>query len=159
MACPTQSDQPLKILVVDDDGDILELFHCALTSRGHEVTVVDNGPDAVDIAGERSFDVGFIDVAMKPMDGLSTLSRLKAISPDTRYIMVTAFYSSELPHDVRDNILSDATRLGARGCLRKPFELATIVQTAEYFGGQAPGMPLDAGAERQRHGASARSHP
>jgi two-component system response regulator YesN len=132
----TDSERPLKILVVDDEDGILEVFRLALVPPGHEVTFVGSGPDAIEAASQQQFDVGFIDIAMSPMDGLSTLSRLKAISPDTRFIMITAFYSGELSRRVRSNIVSDAMQLGARGCLRKPFELDTILQAAEYFGRQ-----------------------
>jgi CheY-like chemotaxis protein len=150
MSSTTDSTRTLKILVVDDDPDILGLFELALTPHGHEVTTVDNGMDAVEIAGAKHFDVGFIDVSMKPMDGLSALSHLKDVSPDTRYIMITAYYSEELPHAVRDNIVADAMRLGARGCLRKPFELDNIIQTAEYFGSQGPGTPEAVPSETSR---------
>jgi CheY-like chemotaxis protein len=104
---------------------------------GHNVTFVGSGPDAIEAARQQQFDVAFIDVAMSPMDGLSTLSRLKAVSPDTQCIMITAFYSGELSRRVRSNIVSDAMQLGARGCLRKPFELDTIARAAEYFGRQS----------------------
>jgi len=143
MAASIEQKQALNVLVVDDEEDVLELFQSALSPRGHKVIVADNGADAVAAATSRHFDVGFIDVAMKPMDGLSTLSRLLAVSPHTEYVMVTAFYSGELPHDVRDSIVSDAMKLGARGCLRKPFRLQTIVQTAEYFGGESADRPPD----------------
>jgi len=136
MSASTGLEQPLKILVVDDEEGILEVFRLALEPHGHEVTFVNNGTDAVEAARNEHFDIGFIDVAMSPMDGLSTLSRLRTVSPDTRYIMITAFYSGELSRRVRSNIVSDAMRLGARGCLRKPFELDTILKAAEYFGKQ-----------------------
>ncbi|MFQ6096530.1 MAG: response regulator [Armatimonadota bacterium] len=134
MAVSTAVPRPLKVLVVDDEDDVLEVFRLALSPHGHEVTVADNGPAAIEAAGKTSFDVAFIDIAMSPMDGLSTLSRLKAVSPETRFIMITAFYGGELSHRVRHDILSDALKLGARGCLRKPFDLDAIVRTAEYFG-------------------------
>jgi CheY-like chemotaxis protein len=137
MAASTEMRRPLKILVVDDEDGILEVFRLALVPCGHEVTFVKSGPEAIELASQQQFDVAFIDIAMSPMDGLSALSRLKAVSPNTRYIMITAFYSGELSRRVRSNIVSDAMRLGARGCLRKPFELDTIVQAAEYFGRQA----------------------
>jgi len=147
MASATESKPTLKIVVVDDEEDIGDIFRFALAPHGHDVTFVNNGLEAVRIAGKHPFDVAFIDVTMSPMDGLSTLSRLRAISPATRYIMISAFYSDELSRRVRSRMVTDAMQLGARGCLRKPLDLDTILQAAEYFGAGSArrGPSCDAG--------------
>lgn len=150
----TETGRPLRVLVVDDESDVLEVFRLALAPHGHEVALADNGPEAVERASRESFDVAFIDIAMSPMDGLSTLSRLKAVSPDTRFIMITAFYGGELSRRVRHDLLADAMKLGARGCLRKPFDLDTILRAAEYFGWVSPVQPARAGEAKAPSPAS-----
>jgi len=145
----------LKVLVADDEEDVLEVFRMALEPKGHQVTAVSTGTEAVERASAERFDVAFLDVAMAPMDGLSTLSRLKSVSPHIKVIMMTAFYSDELSQRVRGDIVGAAMQMGARGCLRKPFELDTIVRTAEYFGHQAaavqpqPARPQPARPQRR----------
>lgn len=136
MSASQRDKSTLNVLVADDEEDVLEVFRMALEPKGHRVTAVTNGPAAVECASAEHFDVAFLDVAMAPVDGLSTLSRLKTASPQTKVIMITAFYSDELSQQVRGDIVGAAMRMGAKGCLRKPFELDAIVRTAEYFGRQ-----------------------
>ncbi|MFQ6131694.1 MAG: response regulator [Armatimonadota bacterium] len=136
MSTMPSAEHRLNVLVADDEEDVLEVFRMALEPRGHRVTTVGTGLEAVERAGAEHFDVAFLDVAMAPMDGLSTLARLKEASPQTKVIMITAFYSDELSQRARGDIVGAAMHMGAKGCLRKPFELDAIVRAAEYFGGQ-----------------------
>ncbi len=125
----------LKVLVVDDEQDVLETFRVALEGRGHKVATFDKGHDAVAAAREEDFDVAFVDVAMQPLDGAGTARLLREISPRLRIVMITAFYSPDLPVSMRQRLLAEASTAGTRACLRKPFDLTTIARTAEYVAG------------------------
>jgi CheY-like chemotaxis protein len=127
------SKKTLQILVVDDEPDVREVFRLALKRKGHEVTLAETGESAIAQAGESQFDLAFIDVAMPGMDGVETVRQLKAVSPETPVVMITGFVGGTLAADERQDRVADALALGARGCLRKPFGVETILKTVEYF--------------------------
>jgi two-component system response regulator PilR (NtrC family) len=124
----------LHILVVDDEPDVREIFQLALRRKGHQVTLASTGESAVEQAGQSRFDLAFVDVAMPGMDGVETVRQLKSVSPETSVVMITGFLSGPLGAGEREDRVEDALSLGARGCLRKPFGIETIVKTVEYFG-------------------------
>jgi CheY-like chemotaxis protein len=122
-----------KILVVDDEPDVRQVFELALARNGFEVTPVESGADAVAAASQVSYDLAFVDIAMPGMDGVETLKQLRAISPRTQVVMITAFMDHGLDSGDRHDRVAQALSEGARGCLRKPFGVSTIVKTAKYF--------------------------
>jgi CheY-like chemotaxis protein len=128
------SRKALNVLVVDDEPDVREIFRLALTRKGHEVTLAESGEAAVQRAAETAIDLAFVDIAMPGIDGVETLKRLRALSPDLPVVMITAFIDGGLTPDERQDRVTDALNLGARGCLRKPFGVETILKTVEYFG-------------------------
>ena len=85
-----------KILVVDDEPHIRELFHDALSRRGHEVTTTDSGMQAMAMAQAQQFDIVFLDIKMPGMNGVETLQALQRLNPQATYVMITGFARSEL---------------------------------------------------------------
>jgi CheY-like chemotaxis protein len=72
----------LKILVVDDDPDILELFSLALTSCGGDVTAADNASEALALAIRTRPQVIVSDIAMIGEDGYWLVGRLRQLPSD-----------------------------------------------------------------------------
>jgi len=107
-----------KILVVDDEPHIRELFHDALARCGHEVTTTDSGGEALLLAQDRQFDIVFLDIKMPGMNGVETLQALQRLNPRSTYVMITGFASSELVDESLDS--------GALVCLSKPFGIREI---------------------------------
>ena len=81
------SKKNFKVLVVDDDADILELLQYNLSKEGYEVKVADNGKKAIEIAKDFVPSLILLDVMMPGMDGYAVCATLKA-DPDTRNIPV-----------------------------------------------------------------------
>ncbi len=81
-----------KILVVDDEEDILELIEYNLTREGYEVIGADSGEKALQIAKTESVDLIVLDLMLPAIDGLEVTKRLKRDSKTERIpiIMVTA---------------------------------------------------------------------
>lgn len=122
-----------KVLVVDDEPDVRQVFELALSRNGFEVTAAESGPEALQAAADRGFDLAFVDIAMPGMDGVETLKQLREMSPQTQVVMITAFMDHGLDAGDRHDRVAQALAEGARGCLRKPFGVSTIVKTAKYF--------------------------
>ncbi|SMB92514.1 response regulator [Deinococcus hopiensis] len=66
----------LRLLVVDDEAQILELLDLTLTLHGFAVVTASSGPDALQAATAAPFDVIVLDVLMTPWDGFETVRRL-----------------------------------------------------------------------------------
>jgi two-component system response regulator PilR (NtrC family) len=80
-----------RILVVDDERSMRELLELVLAREGYTVETAENGRVAFERLQQRSFDLVISDVQMPDMTGIELLERLKAESPDTVVIMITAF--------------------------------------------------------------------
>ncbi len=80
-----------KILVVDDEENIRELYREELTEEGYEVFLAADGEQAIRMAGEVAPDLVTLDVRMPGMDGIEVLRALKEKRRDLPMIMCTAY--------------------------------------------------------------------
>ncbi len=76
-----------KILVVDDEADILEFLSYNLVKEGAKVYTADNGLAAIEIARSKKPDLILLDVMMPEMDGVETCMQLRE-KPDTKNIII-----------------------------------------------------------------------
>lgn len=81
-----------KILLVDDEPDILEFIGYNLKKEGYEVATSTNGKDAIEMAKKTSPDLIILDVMMPEMDGIETCHELRQI--DTLKHTLIAFLSA-----------------------------------------------------------------
>lgn len=108
-------EQPLKILILEDDQELRNVLETVLAAEGYGVTTASGGAEAVAIAQRSAFDVVVADIRMEGMDGLQALESIQAEQPDVRSLVVTG-YSTEA-----DSVR--AIRLGVSDYLTKPFRL------------------------------------
>lgn len=80
---------PIKILWVDDEIDLLKPHILFLEKKNYKVTTCNNGRDAIDVFSEEQFDIVFLDENMPGMSGLETLSEIKERKASTPVIMIT----------------------------------------------------------------------
>ncbi len=114
-----------RILVVDNDADMVALLRRHLEGDGWAVTAVTGGEDAQTALGREEYSVVLTDLVMEPVDGLAVLRETQRVQPRTRVVLMTAFGSLESA--------IDAMRLGAYDYLTKPFklpELSLVVKRA-----------------------------
>jgi DNA-binding NtrC family response regulator len=83
----------LSILFAEDDPAVRIPVGGALRQLGYEVAVARDGAEALDQLEQRAFDVVVTDVRMPKVDGLTLLKRVRARSPTTAVVLVTAFGS------------------------------------------------------------------
>lgn len=106
-------DTSLKVLVVDDDSEILEVLVTYLEERGYEVTSRSNGREALTALRDEDIHLVITDGRMAGMDGFEFIRIARANYPELGIILMTA-YESDYP-------LSEALAAGADGYLTKPF--------------------------------------
>jgi DNA-binding NtrC family response regulator len=111
-------ERKMSVLVVDDEEIVRDFLSRFLLFKGLEVETAESGQDALKLAQNRSFDLAFIDVRMPKMNGLETFRALKAISPDTKYVMMTGYAVND--------VLRDAEIEGASLSIKKPFDINQV---------------------------------
>jgi len=67
-----------KILIVDDEPDLLDLIELILTNEGYEVNKAQNGKTAVELASKNDYDLIIMDIMMPEMDGWETIKTIRA---------------------------------------------------------------------------------
>ena len=103
-----------RILVVDDTPVNLVVAKGMLKSSEAEIDTAESGEQALELIKANHYDLVFLDHNMPGMDGVQTLQHAKAISPNTKYIALTA----NLEADSRDKYIA----LGFDDYLPKPFK-------------------------------------
>ncbi len=86
-----------KILVVDDEENIRELYKEELEEMGFEVTAVSDGIQALAAMDTTKFDLVTLDMRMEEMDGIETLRKMKEKDNSLPVIISTAY--EEYKHD------------------------------------------------------------
>ncbi|WP_035242273.1 sigma-54-dependent transcriptional regulator [Desulfobacter vibrioformis] len=86
---------PVKILIVDDEKDFVEMFSLRLTRQGEKVSVAYSGQEALDLLEKTQIDVVILDIRMPGMDGIETLKKIKATYPLVEVILLTGHGSTE----------------------------------------------------------------
>lgn len=95
------------ILWVDDEIDLLKPQILFLKDKGYLVIEASNGIDAVEICKKQSPDVVFVDEQMPGINGLETLSRIKAIQSDLPIVMITKNEEENLMEQAIGSQISD----------------------------------------------------
>ncbi len=86
-----------KILVVDDEANIRELYREELEDMGYEVTTVADGAEALAVIDTTKFDLVTLDMRMPDIDGIETLRKMKEKDSTLPVVICTAY--EEYKHD------------------------------------------------------------
>jgi two-component system, OmpR family, alkaline phosphatase synthesis response regulator PhoP len=104
-----------KILIVDDEEDILELIRFHLVREGYETVCVESGEKALRLAGKERFDLVVLDLMLPGVDGLEVSQRLKRDAA-TRNLPIVMLTAKGEEADVVTGL-----ELGADDYITKPF--------------------------------------
>ncbi len=110
---------PLKIIVVDDEENILQSLKMALESDTHfEGAYFSNPEKALESVITTSYALALVDLKMRPLDGLELLGKIRSLSPETIVILMTA----------RGSVATavQAIKSGAYDYIEKPFEFERL---------------------------------
>lgn len=121
----------MKILIVDDELDLVETLIERLELRGIDSQGATTGPEALTAVAEERFDVVLLDVKMPGMGGLQVIETIKERWPEQKVVMLTG-------HGSRDDA-AEGIRLGAVDCLMKPVKLDDLIAVLEKCVGTGGG--------------------
>ena len=114
-----------KILIVDDDKQVLKSLEIVLSREGYTVETTANGEKAIEIIESENFHLALVDIIIPITDGLRILKKISKISPGTILFILTG-YPTTLSR-------KKAKKLGVQEYIVKPCEtdeLLTLIKTA-----------------------------
>ncbi len=110
-----------KILVVDDEEEILRSLCGSLEDEGYEVTTARDGAEAMELVRLKHPDIIFLDIWLPGMDGIETLKAIKEFDADIEVVIMTGHGTV--------NTAVQAIKLGAADFLEKPLSLDVVLET------------------------------
>jgi DNA-binding NtrC family response regulator len=115
---------PERILIVDDEPDMLKLLNMVLKEKtSYEVTTTNNPLEALELVKKGIFDVVIADLKMPGLDGLQLLEEIKKSNEDTPVIIITAYGTEEAANET--------IQKGGFDFITKPFRKEQILFTIE----------------------------
>ena len=112
-----------KILVADDEEELLELIRFSFDSNGFEVVTANNGRKALEISRSEAFDLVVLDVMMPEMDGYHVAHEISENPNGPPVLLLTS-------RDFRQD-QSAIQGSGATAFLSKPFEVPELLEVAK----------------------------
>ena len=112
-----------KVLVIDDDPEMLDLARFHLEKNGYEVTSAETGAQGLRLVAEHRHEVALTDLKLPDIDGIELVTKLKESSPATEVIMITGYGA------VTEAI--EATKAGAFYFMEKPVEFEELMALIE----------------------------
>ena len=124
-----------KILLVEDDAFVRDLYNTVLTKAGYEIEIANDGEEAVGMAGYKIYDLILLDIMLPKLTGMEVLKELRADgarAKDTPVYLLTNLGE--------ENIMEEAYKLGANGYLLKAKYLPKqlVDEVDKFFDKTAP---------------------
>ena len=113
-----------RVLIVDDEADMLDLLMDFLRSKGYEVLTASDGAEALRKVREERPQAILLDVRMPKMDGLQVLREIRKTDKEIGVIMVTAVNEQETGRQ--------AMEMGASDSVVKPLDLQYLERSLWY---------------------------
>ena len=110
-----------KILILDDEENMLHMLKTILTKEGYEIATATNGIEGLKKIESNSFDTILCDLRMPEMDGVSFLKATKEKNLHSTTIMMSAYGTIDMA--------IEAMKLGAYDYISKPFKPDEIILT------------------------------
>lgn len=108
----------MRILIIEDETELLETLAKGLTLKGYAVDQAENGTAGYRLAADEAYDLIVLDLNLPGMDGFEILKRLRAERPETKVLILSA-------NHLLESKLS-GFELGASDYLTKPFHFAEL---------------------------------
>jgi CheY-like chemotaxis protein len=114
-----------RILIVDDEVDVLDFLKIYLESLGWEITIVSSTAEAFGLLEQQTFFLVLTDIAMPEMDGYEFISRIKDLGIPSQLALMTGFgYNPK-------HTLVKIYKTNRYPCLFKPFNRAKVAEAVQ----------------------------
>lgn len=124
----------MKILILDDNPDMLRSLELILQHAGFQIACAGNGRDALALQKDGPADVLITDILMPDVDGMEIIDQFRSRWPHVRIIAMSG--GGDM---VRADYLSVATQIGADVTLRKPVDPEKLLGLLSDFAKQPTG--------------------
>ncbi len=119
----------MKILVVEDEFGLQEIFRDIFKMEGYEVMVAVDGVNGFEIYKEFLPDLVFTDVVMPKMSGLELVKKIREINPDIKVIYISGFFGIKR---LREELDQDIAEYGYP-TLSKPFKTSEMLDLVKEY--------------------------
>ena len=113
-----------RVLIVDDDENLLKFIRAALESEGYQCETAMNPLSALELVSKGSFDIMITDIVLPEMNGLELTKKAKNVKPHMAIIIATG-YIDAFSYD-------EAIEAGASDFLKKPFTVKELTARAKH---------------------------
>ncbi len=113
----------MRVLVVDDNADLLSSMDLILSAAGHQTRTCDDTRRAIELNREEPADVLITDIFMPGVDGLETITEFRSIWPNLKIVAMSGGGNIS-----KRDYLSVALKIGADAMVRKPFEPQALLE-------------------------------
>lgn len=124
-----------KILLVDDDPHIREIFYVLFSRRGYKVFAAASAREGIELINQADPDLVLMDIKMPQMDGIQALKKIRETDTAVKVIMLTAINEMDVEMDARMS--------GASGFLRKDLSLDIIAEVVDEILKKGPDPDKD----------------
>ncbi|MCK5330102.1 MAG: response regulator [Candidatus Marinimicrobia bacterium] len=121
----SQKKQVAPIIVIDDDESILEFFRDVFNEMDLIIDTETDGMTGISRILEKKYELVFLDVMLRDMNGLIVLKAVKAANKDISVIMISGYLTEE--------VIEQALSAGADGYLYKPLSVMDVLSKTIKF--------------------------
>jgi len=115
-----------KVLVVDDEAPVIDLFSDLLKREKYSVKGVATGEEALDLLDKEDFEIVLLDIKLPGMSGVEALKRMRDKNPNLIVVMITGFgYDEEL--------IAKSKEYGCAGYIGKNMPISQIMSNFRLF--------------------------
>jgi DNA-binding NtrC family response regulator len=115
--------EKVRVIIVDDDRDILKSLKDILQSKGYDVEMAETGQSAIEKTKTKYFNLALLDIKLPDIEGTELLARIHREKPQMMKIMITGYPSL-------DNAVK-ALNLGADAYIMKPVNPENLLKVVE----------------------------
>ena len=115
-----------KVLVVDDEAPVRDLFNDLLKKEKCLVQCVSSGEESLEVIQKEDFDIVLLDIKLGGISGLETLKKIRETKPNLTVVMITGFGYDE-------NLITQSKELGCDGYIGKNMPISQIINNFRLF--------------------------